>query len=301
MAASPQKGAESVVALLHQRFGSYGGGEGFESYGGCRPLDTIATGRLSTVYRGAHTGTGEIVAIKVLSEYGCRVASKLSRLKKDWEGERALKLQHPNVVRTIACGDVHGRHYIVMELLAGGNLSSLLQAKLSAIEGRRIELMRQAARGLEYVHSRGVIHRDISPRNIMFSGDGAAKLIDFGVAINRTDHVLKRGMRTGRPGFMAPELIRDYCYNQATDIYAYGVSLYCVATGQRPFRTSDDPFEALAVALNTPVPPPSSVRPTISKRLEAIILRAMDPHPQKRYLSVTRLLDDLAGVTDADL
>lgn len=290
------------MALLDRFFGSAGGYADTSVFGEYRALERLAVGRLSTLYRGEHLGTREVVAIKVLSEYGGRVADKLSRrLGKDWEGERARKLVHPNVVHTIACGKEHGHYYVVMEYLAGGNLATLLQMKSPVIEGRKIEIMRQAAKGLEYVHSRGVIHRDICPRNIMLSGDGTAKLIDFGVAISARDQVLKRGLRTGRPGFMAPELIRDYRYDQRTDVYAFGVSLYCVATGQPPFRTSDDPFEALAIVLNTPIPPPSALRPSISKRLEAVILRAMEPRPQARYPAITRLLDDLAGLSDTDL
>ncbi len=295
-------GTESVVALLDRFFGSLDGYSDPSVYGEYRAVERVAVGRLSTLYRGQHVRTGEVVALKVLSEYACRVAEKLTkRLGKEWEGERALKLAHPNVVRTIACGKDHGRYYVVMEFLPGGTLASLLQARSPAVEGRKIEIMRQAARGLEYVHSRGIVHRDISPRNVMLDGDGTAKLIDFGVSISKADHVLKRGLRTGRPGFMAPELIRDYTYDERTDIYAFGVSLYCVATGQQPFRTSNDPFEALNIVLNTPIPPPSSIRPTISKRLEAIILRAMEPQRQARYPSVTRLLQDMEGVTDADL
>lgn len=290
------------MALLERLFGSYGEYSDTSVYGGYRAIERLALGRLATLYRGEHLKTHEAVAVKVLSEYGGRVADKLTRrLRKEWEGERARKFEHPHVVRTLACGKEHGRYYLVMEYLAGGNVATLLQMKSSGIEGRKIEIMRQAARGLEYVHSRGVIHRDISPQNIMLTGDGTAKLIDFGVAIAKGDQVLKRGLRTGRPGFMAPELIRDYKYNESTDVYAFGVSLYCMATGQPPFRTSDDPFEALAIVLNTPIPRPGALRPSISPRLEKIILRAMEPRAQARYPSVTRLLDDLAGVTDGDL
>jgi len=290
------------VALLHQLFGSREEYADTSIYGSYRAVERLAGGRLSTLYRGEHVQTRETVAVKVLSDYGCRVADKLTqRLAKPWEGERASKLEHPNVVHTLAYGKARNRYYIVMEFLAGGNLASLLQTHSPAVEGRKIEIMRQAARGLEYVHSRGLIHRDISPRNVMLTADGAAKLIDFGVSISKADHVLKRGLRTGRPGYMAPELIRDYMYDERTDIYAFGVSLYCVATGRPPMRTSEDPFEALAIVLNTPIPRPSSLRPSISPRLEKIILRAMEPNARARYLSVSRLLDDLAGVTDADL
>ncbi len=290
------------MALLDRLFGSAQGYSDPSVFGEYRAVERVAVGRLSTLYRGRHVRTGEVAAVKVLSEYGCRVADKLTqRLGKEWEGERALKLAHPNVVRTIACGKEHERYYVVMEFLPGGTLASLLHDKSPAVEGRKIEIMRQAARGLEYVHSCGVIHRDISPRNVMLDAGGAAKLIDFGVSISRADHVLKRGLRTGRPGYMAPELIRDSTYDERTDIYAFGVSLYCVVTGQPPFRTSDDPFVALNIVLNTPIPAPSSLRPTISKRLEAVILRALEPQRQARYPSVTRLLQDMEGVTDADL
>lgn len=290
------------MAPLGQIFGSHGGYADTSVYGGYRAAERVAVGRLSTLYRGEDLRTHEAVAVKVLSEYGCRVADKLTqRLGKEWEGERASKLQHPHVVRTLAYGKAHGRYYVVMEFVAGGNLAGLLQSHSPAIEGRKIEIMCQAARGLEYVHSRGVIHRDISPRNVMLAADGTAKLIDFGVSLSKADVVLKRGLRTGRPGFMAPELIREYKYNESTDIYAFGVSLYCVATGQPPLRTSEDPFEALAIVLNTQIPQPSSIRPSISKRLEAIILRAMEPRAHARYPSVARLLDDLSRASDADL
>ena len=302
MCGNQRERGEGNVARLNSLFGSHGEYTDTSIYGEYRAVERLAGGRLSTLYRGEHVQTREVVAVKVLSDYGCQVANKLTqRLGKPWEGERASKLQHPNVVRTLAYGKAHDRYYIVMEYLPGGNLAGLLQMHSPAVEGRKIETMRQAARGLEYVHSRGVIHRDISPRNVMLAADGTAKLIDFGVSISKADVVLKRGLRTGRPGYMAPELIRDYKYNESTDIYAFGVSLYYVATGQPPRQTSEDPFEALAMVLNTPIPPPRSVRPTISPRLEKIILRAMEPHPFARYPSVTRLLDDLLGVTDADL
>jgi serine/threonine protein kinase len=265
-------------------------------------LDRVAQGRLSTLYRAKLVRTGETVALKLLSEYGCRVANKLSRkLKKDWEGARALKLSHPNVVRTIACGRERGRYYIVMEFLSGGNLSGLLRSDSPAVQGKKIEIMRQAARALEYVHEQGTIHRDVCPRNVMLDADGDAKLIDFGVAATKGDRVRNVGTPAGRPGYMAPERVRHNRFNERTDIYAFGVSLYEVATGQRPFRVSEETYRALASMLNIGFPPPRKVRPSISPRLEAIILRAMATRPDARYPSMTVLLEHLADVTDDDL
>ena len=271
-------------------------------YGEYRVVERIAGGRLSMLHRGEHVRSGAPAAVKVLSEYGGRVADKLTlKLHKDWEGERALKIQHPHVVHTLACGKEHGTYYIVMEYLTGGTLAALIQANSPTIQGRKMEIMRQAALGLEFVHRCGVIHRDICPRNVMLNAEGAAKLIDFGVAAARDDRIRDTGTRTGRPAYMAPELIRTNRFDERTDIYAFGVALYEVACGQRPYRTSDDPYAALSVVLNTEIPRPSKVRPSLSPRLEATILRAMEPRPESRYPSATAILNDLAAVTDADL
>jgi len=288
----------SALHLFHS-----GAGEPGEVYGGYRLLELVSQGRISRLYRGENVQSGEVVAVKVLTDYGCKVARKLQhKLKKDWEGERARKLKHPNIVRTITCGRHRGRYYIVMEFLSGGNLLSLLRSHSPAIEGRKVEIMRQAAAGLEYVHRCGVIHRDVCPRNIMLAADGTAKLIDFGVAANRGDRIRDVGQRTGTPAYMAPELVRTNHFDELTDIYAFGVSLYEVATGQRPIKFTDDNPQAIAAAiLNATITPPRQLRPSISQPLERVIVRAMDRRRHVRYPSMTRLLEDLATVSDDDL
>jgi len=266
----------SALHLFHS-----GAGEPGEVYGGYRLLELVSQGRISRLYRGENVQSGEVVAVKVLTDYGCKVARKLQhKLKKDWEGERARKL----------------------EFLSGGNLLSLLRSHSPAIEGRKVEIMRQAAAGLEYVHRCGVIHRDVCPRNIMLAADGTAKLIDFGVAANRGDRIRDVGQRTGTPAYMAPELVRTNHFDELTDIYAFGVSLYEVATGQRPIKFTDDNPQAIAAAiLNATITPPRQLRPSISQPLERVIVRAMDRRRHVRYPSMTRLLEDLATVSDDDL
>ena len=290
------------MALLHQLFGPGGPPQPGDVYGGCRLLDKIAESRYSRLFRGEHAESHETVAVKILTDYGCQVATKLSRkLKKEWEGERLLKLEHRNVVRTFAAGKQRGRYYVVMEYLPGGNLANLLAIGSPTIEGKKIDLMRQAARGLEYIHSRGTIHRDICPRNIMLSAYGMAKFIDFGTAATKGDRLRNTGKRTGRPAYMAPELIRTNHFDERTDLYAFGVSLYEVVTGRRPFHLSDNTFEAITAALNTEIQRPRQLRPSVSQRLEGIIMRALAQRPDVRYPSAAVLLNDLADVSEADL
>ena len=291
------------MGLWERLFGSTLTLPGAETYGDYEVVEKIAQGRLSTLYRGAHVESGEEVAIKVLSNYACKVADKLTRkLHKDWEGSRALKLEHRHVVRTIEAVREHGRYHIVMEFLAGGTLSDLARSHAKGIQGRRIEIMRQAALGLEYIHAQGIIHRDISPRNVMLSSFSVAKLIDFGVAAERGDRIRNTGQRTGRPAYMAPELIRTNRFNDQTDVYAFGVSLYEVTTGQRPFKVRDtDPFRALSSILNAEPKRPSQLRPSISTRLEEVILTAMALEPKKRYHTMTEVVEALEGIDEGDL
>ena len=290
------------MSLWKRLFGSGPSPLDIETYGGFVPVEKVATGRMSVLYRGTHAETGEVAAVKVLSGYGNRVAEKLTRkLKMDWEGTRAQKLEHRNVVRTIGCGKEHGNYYILMEFLPGGNLTGLLRAKSKSIEGRKLQIMQQAGRGLEYIHSVGVIHRDICPRNFMLSAYGVAKLIDFGVAANRDDKIRNTGQRTGRPAYMAPELIRTNHFSEQTDLYAFGVSLYEVATGQRPFQVPDDVRKALSALLNMAAPKPRELRPSVSERLERIILRAIQPDTRNRYPGMGALLEDLDQCDDGDL
>ena len=290
------------MSLWKRLFGSGASHLDIETYGGFVPAEKIAKGRMSTLYRGTHVETGEVAAIKVLSDYGNRVAEKLARkLKMDWEGARAEKFEHRNVVRTIGCGKERGNYYILMEFLPGGNLTGLLRSKSKSIEGRKIQIMQQSGRGLEYLHSVGVIHRDICPRNFMLSAYGVSKLIDFGVAANRGDKIRNTGQRTGRPSYMAPELIRTNHFSDQTDLYAFGVSLYEVTTGQRPFQVTDDVRKALSSMLNMKVPTPREIRPSISERLEAVIMQAIQPSPRKRYPEMADLLEDLDQCDDGDL
>ena len=295
-----REAVETVVSFLGRWLRSGTSADSFETCAGYRLLEKVARGRLSTLYRGENRKSGEPVAVKILSSYGGKVADKLTRkLKKEWEGQRALRLQHPHIVHTIACGKERGRYYIAMEFLEGGTLTQAILANSPAIAGRRIELMLQAASGLEYVHKCGIIHRDICTRNVMLARDGAAKLIDFGVAANKDDRIRNTGQRTGRPSHMAPELIRTNRFDERTDIFAFGVSLYEVVTGQRPFHSRDDSFETLAAVLNADIRPPSQINPAVGKRLEAIILRAIERRRARRYPTVTALLADLQGVTEA--
>ena len=244
---------------------------------------------MSTIFLGQDSA-GQPVAVKVLSAHGNRIAEKLSvKLGKPWEGERAMSLTHPNVVRTFSCGKEKGSYCIVMEYLPGGNLAEHIRERTPRVMARRLDILLAATNGLAYVHEKGIIHRDICPKNLMFDKEGTVKLIDFGVAIHKEDRLKPAEVRTGRPSYLAPELIRHNHFSVQTDIYAFGVMLYEAFTGQRPFLT-DDREELMKMHLRAEVIAPSRIDPALPAEVDSVVLKALDKLPQQRYSSMREVM-----------
>jgi len=255
----------------------HGGSEGkLERIAGYDLEEKLASGPMSTVY--LSTGKdGEPVAVKVLSEHGNRIAAKLSvKLGKPWEG-----------------GKERGNYYIVMEYLPGGNLAEHIRVRTPGVMSRRLEILISAASGLAYVHEKSIIHRDVCPKNLLFDAQGTVKLIDFGVAIHKSDRLKQTEIRTGRPSYLAPELIRHNRFNVQTDIYAFGVTLYETFVGRRPFA-ADTREELMGLHLRSEPVPPSRMDPSIHPEVDRLVLRALEKVPQDRYQTVREVLTALA-------
>ena len=278
------------MALLDKFFASRDSGRPvLRQIGGCKLLEKLAEGPMSTIFLGQDSA-GQPVAVKVLSAHGNRIAEKLSvKLGKPWEGERAMSLTHPNVVRTFSCGKEKGSYCIVMEYLPGGNLAEHIRERTPRVMARRLDILLAATNGLAYVHEKGIIHRDICPKNLMFDKEGTVKLIDFGVAIHKEDRLKPAEVRTGRPSYLAPELIRHNHFSVQTDIYAFGVMLYEAFTGQRPFLT-DDREELMKMHLRAEVIAPSRIDPALPAVVDPVVLKALDKLPQQRYSSMREVM-----------
>ena len=260
---------------------------------GYRIIEPLTEGASSALYVCEDPRRDEPVLVKVLSPHSARIADKLSRrLGKEWEGERACRLVHPNIVRTHTCGRDGRTYYIVMEYLTGGSLDELLRTDSPRLDGRRLQIAMAAGRGVAYVHELGIIHRDICPRNILLHQDGTPKLIDFGVAAARGDVIRNTGMRTGRPSYMAPELVRSNLFNERTDIYSFGITLYEILAGQLPFRPGDR-YARMQQHLSVEPVPLSKVCATVTPQLESVVLRTISKDPRERPRTMDELLRDL--------
>jgi len=266
-------------------------GRGFFGQYRIQPVP-LAEGPMSVVYRGIKPD-GRPVAVKVLKNSAARVADRLAtELGKQWEGERAAGLVHPNVVRTFECGCADGTWFVVMEYIEGADLATLIHEQSPLLEKRRLALIRQIAQGLAYTHRMGLIHRDVCPKNVLVDAAGHAKLIDFGVAVSQSDIITNTGKRTGRPSYMAPELIRDNVFDVRTDIYALGVTMFEICTGGKPLAGADR-YETMRLHLHSRPTPAIEVNACVPPALSRAIDRCLEKDPSRRTQSAEDLLCEL--------
>ena len=234
------------------------------------------------------------------SRLGRWVAIKLPMAAPDQEGtaERfsrealaAARLAHPNIVSIHRVAEENGRCFIVMQYVEG---QSLRGAKLDT--RKALEVLRDVALAVHYAHDQGVIHRDLKPGNILIGSEGRPFVLDFGLAhLQQAGRVQSReGLVAGTAAYMSPEQARGEpaARERATDVYSLGATLYEVVTGRAPFDGATF-AETLEKVLHREPAPPRSIVPTLAVDIEAVILKAMDKDPKRRYATAKEFADDL--------
>jgi eukaryotic-like serine/threonine-protein kinase len=280
----------------------------------------IGSGGLSVVYLAEQTGMDEPVAVKFLKSAFVNLADFVRRFER--EAEAASRLDHPSCVRVMDFGVALGNPYLVMEFVDGPLLSSYLGGKAIPKE-RAVTITGQILHGLAHAHGRGIVHRDLKPGNIMLarvhgrSEAGAsdedeeetiAKIVDFGTAEIMTEDPsgqpktgpARAGTQIGTPHYMAPEQITGEPTDGRTDLYAVGVILFEMVTGDRPF-TAEDPMRVLEMHLRSPVPSARALRPetNLSPELEAVIVRAMQKSKEARFATAEEMAEALSRTKEA--
>jgi serine/threonine protein kinase len=213
-------------------------------------LEIIGKGRMAGVFKGVHR-LGDAVAVKVLPPSKAREPQAFGRFQR--EARLALKLDHPNVVRTLQAGDDRGLHFIVMEFLDGETLEDVLKQRGKLPAAEAIPLLHQALLGLQHLHEQDIVHRDLKPANLMLlsgsDGKAALKILDVGLGRALFDEgepgagaiqVTAQGEILGDPDYMAPEQADDsHSADMRADIYSLGCVFYHALTGQPPFPDSN--------------------------------------------------------------
>lgn len=252
----------------------------------------VAQSGMAAIYRAMDLRNGQTVAVKVPHFEVEADPLLFDRFKR--EEEIGKRLDHPGVMKVFDSGE-RSRVYMVMEWIEGKLLRRILEEEKKLSVERATRLTIEICEALSYIHEHGVVHRDLKPENIMVDADDHIKLIDFGIATCTGMRRLTFGKLTptlGTADYISPEQVKAKRGDARSDIYAVGVMLYEMVTGDVPFQGPS----ALAVMngrlLNSPIPP-RTANPEISAQVQEIIYRALEREPQKRYASAWQFADDL--------
>ncbi len=260
-------------------------------------LQKIGAGAMASVYKAKQLSLDRIVAIKVLPKRLSEDPAFVERFYK--EGRAAAKLSHNNIVQAIDVGEYAGYHYFVMEYVDGKTVHEGQAKDRAYPEQKALDIVIQIAQALQHAHARGLIHRDVKPKNVMITRDGTAKLADMGLAREVADveaAAAEKGRAFGTPYYISPEQIRGVeDVDFRADIYSLGATLYHMVTGRVPFEGAT-PAEIMHKHLKQPLTPPDHLNSSLSTGLAEVVERAMAKKRERRYQSTADMLLDLERV-----
>ncbi len=265
---------------------------------GYQLLGKLGKGAMATVYKGKQLSLDRIVAVKVLPKRSSDNPEFVERFYK--EGRAAARLSHNNIVQAIDVGSSpDGYHFFVMEYVEGKTLYDLMQEGHKFEEDEALEVAIQITDALAHAHQRGLIHRDVKPKNILLTPQGVAKLTDLGLARATDDKEAaesEAGKAYGTPYYISPEQIRgDVDIDFRTDVYSLGATLYHLVTGRPPFD-GETPSAVMHKHLKQPLTPADHLNTELSAGIGEIIDVAMAKNRDERYGSTEDLLKDLQAV-----
>ncbi|MBA3859609.1 MAG: hypothetical protein C0507_22105 [Cyanobacteria bacterium PR.3.49] len=265
--------------------------------------ERIGEGGMSVVYKARHVDLNRQVAIKVLLPHLTTNMKNLQRFKQ--EAVTASALSHPNVIRVENFGVTpEGRTFIIMDFVEGESLGDVIAREGKIDPVRAVFIFVQAANALQHAHERNVIHRDLKPSNIMLINNGeqgeTVKIVDFGIAKlvldddDQVQHLTQTGEVFGSPLYMSPEQCRGEKLDTRSDIYSMGVLMYEALTGTTPIRGSNV-FETMQKQLSETAAPLVDMKApdSLMKRLNTVVMKALEKEPSARYQSMQELEIDL--------
>ncbi len=258
-------------------------------------LEKLGEGGMGIVYKAQDTKLNRTVALKFLPEHIASSEKDAARFMQ--EAQAAASLNHPNICTIHGIEESDGKNFIVMEFVNGQTLrekSPIGADQRSALQLKQaLDIGIQIAEGLAAAHEKGVVHRDIKPENIMIRKDGIVQIMDFGLAkLRGASRLTKEGSTVGTAGYMSPEQVQGQETDHRSDIFALGVLLYEMLTGQIPFKGVHETAIAYEI-VNVDSPPMSSIRPEILSELDTIVLECLEKDPNERAQSAKQVAIDL--------
>ena len=260
-----------------------------------RVLEKIGAGGMADVYCAEDMHLGRKVAVKLLHSRFAQDQEFVERFRR--EASSAAGLQHPNVVGVYDRGEFGETYYIAMEYCEGESLKQLITREAPLDPARAIAITKQILVATRFAHRRNVIHRDLKPHNVILDEEENVKVTDFGIARAGGSDITEVGAIMGTAQYLSPEQAQGRPVTEESDLYSIGVVLFELLTGRTPFSGDS----AVAVALqhvNQPPPSPRELQPTVPPELEAVVLKALDKDPTRRYRDADSFIKALQSVEE---
>lgn len=262
------------------------------------------TGTMSRFHVAKEIGSNKYFGIKFLdAEKSAYFNARFKGLNKPHEGEIAMRIVHPQIVKTHEYGfTTTNEEYILMEYIDGPGLDTVIRLRDANVFPDRLVLIRQMAETIQAVHDQGFIHRDVCPRNFICNRDHSwLKMIDFGLTVPNEPPYRMPGNRTGTPQYMAPEIVRRRETSPTLDVFSFGVTAYRLLTFEHPWSSTDTTGKA---ALIHDTEKPTSIlkhRPDLDPRLADAIHKCLIADPEKRLSSCKSFLASITGVKSEEV
>ena len=255
----------------------------------------LGTGGMAEVWCARDQRMERQVAVKFLSPLLIEEPEFLVRFFS--EAQSVAKINHPSVVAILDFGEHEDRPYLVMEYVDGGSLADLVGQPL--LPETTFDMVAAAARGAGAAHRAGLVHRDVKPANILLDATCGAKIADFGIASSRAaERLTATGAAIGSPHYISPEQVSAAEVTPRSDVYSFGIVLFELLTGQKPFDAEN--VTAIAISHVDKEPPvPSSINPDLSPTVDAIVLRCLAKDPAERYANGDELADALENYDES--
>ncbi len=247
----------------------------------------LGSGGMAEVYLAQDTLLGRQVALKLLHHRFAEDQEFVERFRR--EASSAAGLSHPNVVAVFDRGEWDGTYYIAMEYLPGRSLKAVVREHGALSPQDATDIVVQILLATRFAHKRGIIHRDIKPHNVILDEEGRAKVTDFGIARAGASDMTLTGSIMGTAQYLSPEQAQGHAVSESSDLYAVGVVLYELLTGQVPFE-GESPVTVALKQVSVEPTPPSALNPAVTPALEAVVMRSLAKDPAARFASADEFI-----------
>jgi hypothetical protein len=270
-----------------------------QTLGQYRIVAPLGKGGMATVFRAYQPSLDRYVAVKVLPPYYAHEPGFSERFSR--EARAVARLEHPHILPIYDFGQEGDYTYLVIKYVPAGTLKDLLAAGRLPLE-QTVEIVSQVAAALDYAHRHGIIHRDVKPSNVLMDRGEWALLMDFGLAkmVEGSKQLTASGVGVGTPAYMAPEQGRGEQVDGRADVYALGIVLFEMVTGQVPFD-AETPMAVVLKHITDPLPMPRTLEPSLPEGVERVILKALAKSPADRYATAGELADALKRAAWRDM